>query len=172
MSEFDGRVTFEVDGTPGTVNDGASKRGRHWATQRKEKQDWEAVFGYSVMKARLPRHLSFVKVNVELQFIDPGRGRDTENYRGPISKPLADVLQKGGWLENDTDEEYILERVRISDVKLERTPAQKTMGLRSKMVVTIDYRLDPAHHAPLGAGGTEAGGGAAGSGVLGPEARG
>lgn len=170
--KYDGSVTVEVAANPGTVNDGKQGKGRHWTTQQRAKVEWEGTFAYSFMKAKLPRHLRFVSVTVELQFIDPGRRRDSENYRHPISKPLADALVKGGWLEDDTDEFYVLERVTISSERLERTKSQKAMGQRSRMIVTIDYLLDPAHHASLGAGGTEAGGGAAGARRMGPGARG
>lgn len=169
---YDGSVTFDCDGTPGSVNHGKTGRGRHWSTERKDKQDWEAIFGYSFMKAKLPRHLRFVSVIVELKFVDPGTRRDAENFRHPISKPMADVLTKGGWLTDDTEEFFVMERVTVSKEKLERTKAQKTMGLRSKMIVTVHYLLDSSHHAPLSAGGAGAGGVEPDGRRTGPEARG
>lgn len=154
---YDGEVVVEHPAIPGSVNRGAGGNRRHWSKGNAEKQEWDGTFGFLFMKAKLPRKLRFVSVNVELQFYDPGTRRDSENFRGPISKPLADALVKGGWIPDDTDAYYVLERVWISDVKLARTRQQISMGQVANMVVRIAYLLDSGPAAPLSAGGADVG---------------
>jgi hypothetical protein len=154
---YDGTVVLNYDGVPGSAN---KKRGQHWTGTRDEKAQWEGIFALLAMKEKLPRRCRFLNIEVELQFTTPNTRRDAENFRQPIVKPLNDALVKGGWIEDDTEDYIHVGRISISDEKLKVTKAQHALGVRARMTITIDYLLGPSHHAPLSAGGTDAGGGA------------
>lgn len=152
---YDGTVVLVYDGVPGSAN---KKRGQHWTGTRGEKGEWEGIFALLAMKEKLPRHCRFLNIEVDLIFTTPNTRRDAENFRQPIVKPLNDALVKGGWIEDDTEDFIVVNRITISKEKLEVSPARKALGVKAQMRVTIDYLLGPAHHAPLGAGGTGTGG--------------
>lgn len=155
--KYDGSVVIDYPEVPGSVNHGKNRRGVHWSITRDEKKRWEGIYQMLLMAAKLPRRLSFVTVNVELKFIDEWVRRDAENYRAPIVKPFADALTLGGWLVDDQQEFFVCERLLISRERLEVTKAQKLMGVRSHMWITLDYLLGPDSRAPFSAGGTSAG---------------
>lgn len=101
-----------------------------------------------LMAAKVPRRLESVRVIAELQFRDPGRKRDGDNFYFPISKPLGDALKKGGWLVDDDHTRYEFERVRISTEKL----AHPLPTVKGRLTLTIE---SPSPRPAGGAGGTE-----------------
>lgn len=149
-----GWIFFTYDDTPGSVNAGRSKRGQHWTKDREFKAEWEGIYLTCFMRERLPRKLEHVRVWFSLQFIDPGRGRDVENYRHPIVKPFADSLVKAGYLPDDTEDYFEVGGLAIDGRKLELTPTQKMLGRRSCLHVALLYRLAPDALERQHAGGT------------------
>lgn len=106
-------VTMTYDQTPPSSNTNAGVGGRgNPHTVAKTKRTWEGIYGLMLMQAGVPRRLTMVKVRPKLEFRTKGR-RDGDNFYMPISKPLGDVLVKGGWLEDDTPDHYQMERVKI-----------------------------------------------------------
>lgn len=154
---YDGTVVLVYDDTPGSAN---TKRGQHWTGTRGDKGQWEGIFALLAMKEKLPKRCRFMSIDVELIFTSPNTRRDAENFRQPIVKPLNDALVKGGWIEDDTEDFIVVNRIDISKEKLEVTKARRALGVKSQTRVTIHYLLGSDHHAPLSAGGTGAGGGA------------
>lgn len=149
-----GWIFFTYDDIPGTVNHGRSKRGQHWTKDREFKKEWEGIYLSCFLRERLPRKLEHVKVWFSLQFIDPGRRRDTENYRHPVTKPFADALVKAGYLDDDTDQYYEVAGLAISETKLVLTDTQKMLGRRACLHVAMLYRLPPDAPERQHAGGT------------------
>lgn len=105
--------TLVYDEAPPSVNIGA-RRGRHWSVDRKMKSDWEGRWGFLLIQAKVPRGMTFASIEALIEFTD-ARRRDSENYRYPFSKPLADALVGGGWLADDTDDYFELTRVRLAN---------------------------------------------------------
>lgn len=115
------------------TNTGVGGRGKPQAIG-KTKGEWEGLFAKMLMEAKVPRHLSLVKVRAELQFRDKRR-RDLDNFHFPISKPLGDALVKGGWLKDDTPDHFVFEGVTMSKERLEH-PLPTVKG---KLTLTITY---------------------------------
>lgn len=138
-----GWVLLSYSGTPGTVNHGRAKRGQHWTKDREAKAEWEGTFMVGFMQARLPKRLAHIKVWVQLQFTDPGKRRDPENFRHPFMKPFADSLVKGGYIADDTKEFFEVVGFEISDQKLVVTAAERRLGRRSACHVALLYRVAP-----------------------------
>lgn len=130
-------VTFTHDDVPASVNHGGGGARRHWSKGHGEKLKWEGVFGFLFLAAKLPRNLAFVRADVTLHFKGAHR-RDPENYRSPVSKPLADALVKGGWLPDDNPAHFEMGTFTIAD---ERLVVPKGSLVKARMVVTLDYRL-------------------------------
>jgi Holliday junction resolvase RusA-like endonuclease len=98
---------------PKSLNEGGVGSRRHWSAGHAEKKKWENIYGMLLLGSKAPRGMAYCKVKATLQFRDHRR-RDVDNYRPAISKPLADVLVKGGWLPDDTAEFFQLESVEIN----------------------------------------------------------
>jgi hypothetical protein len=118
-----GWLFASYDDVPGTVNHGRSSRGQHWSKDRAHKAEWEGIFMVLFMHGALPKNLAHVKVWFKLEFFDPGRRRDPENFRHPLMKPFADTLVRGGYLADDTGEFFTCVDLQLSPEKLERTAA-------------------------------------------------
>jgi hypothetical protein len=157
MSEFDGSVTVFYDDTPTTVNKGGGGSRGHWSKGHKEKQRWEGVYLALFLQAKLPRRLDFVRVHILLEYARPNTKRDPENFRHPVVKPLADAFVKAGYLKDDNPDYFDVGSLTISRDKLD---APKT--IKSRITVTIDYRLASADPEPYGLA-APAPGGAAGA---------
>lgn len=148
---------------PGSVNAGASRRGRHWTVQREQKKQWEGIFFIMFLQARLPKGLVWCRADVELQFTTPGTKRDPENFRSPVSKPLADALVKAGYIPDDSPEFFEMGSLVVSREKL---IVLKPSIVKSQMTVMLTWhRPGAANHGTMGSrasGGTspmERGGG-------------
>lgn len=135
-----GTTVVTVNDIPATANKGGGgTRSNKYAAAR-EKKKWEGLFFTLCLANRLPKGLTRVTVNVELQFTDPGRRRDVENFRQPVIKPLADALQKGGWLPDDTAEFFQVGRFDISAEKIKL--ADFTPLVKRGMVLTFEWERD------------------------------
>lgn len=123
--------------TPKSINaGGGGHRSNRYAAHR-EKKFWEGQFLMELLAAKVGKRMQFVRVTVTLRFKHrSGKGRDAENYRQPVIKPLLDALQAGGYLENDT-EEY----VKVVDVTLEDGVADWPHAdprIKSEMIVQLE----------------------------------
>lgn len=131
--------TLQHDEAPTSLNKGGTGSRRHWSAGAREKKKLEGLFFVMLLAAKVPKGASHIRVNVELEFTAPAR-RDSENFRPAFSKPFADALVKGGWLADDTDEFFTLERVRCSKVWLK----PKHPGVKGRMTITLEADYEPA----------------------------
>lgn len=95
---------------------------------------WEGIFGMLLLKARVPRGMTSCKIHVVLEFAKANR-RDVENYHSSVSKPFADTLVKGGWLVDDTADQFELASMEIA------TCPPLGMGsplVKSRVTITIE----------------------------------
>lgn len=102
----------EIPGTPPSLNKIGS-RGSHWATT-KAKKEWEGHLMIGLLHAKVPKRLDSVRATAVLTF-KSNRRRDEGNYRWLLEKALGDVLQKGGWLEDDTPDHYTFGSLTFSE---------------------------------------------------------
>ncbi len=124
--------TLVYDDVPKSVNAGGGGSRKHKYASHREKMEWEGIFAMLFVTQRIPRPLGFTRLTIELQFtVD--RGRDAENYRHPIVKPLLDAMKKGGWIADDTEEFVQVERVYLDDEPL------RGVGplVKSRMTITV-----------------------------------
>jgi len=123
--------------TPKSINaGGGGTRSNKYAAHR-EKKHWEGQFLLELLANKVQRGMQFVAVTVTLRFHHrSGKGRDAENWRQPVIKPLLDALQAGGYLENDTEE-----FVKVVDVTLEDGVADWPHAdprIKSEMIVQLE----------------------------------
>jgi len=104
------RATLEVPAAPPSLNQIGYRS--HWSVGRKAKREWEQMLGTALMVARVPRGLAAVSATAEIRF-KQRRRRDSGNFRALIEKALGDILQQGGWLEDDTPEHYSFGAVQL-----------------------------------------------------------
>lgn len=97
--------TLLVRDAPKSNNAKGGGTGAHFQVAGKEKKRWEGLYLAELMVARVPRGMTHCKVDVTLHFRRRNH-RDEENYRQGVMKPLADALQKGGYLPDDTRQEF------------------------------------------------------------------
>lgn len=113
--------TLVYDDAPKSVNAGGGGSRKNQFVAHREKMQWEGIFGMTLIAAKVPKGLGFTHVTIELQFVDK-RGRDAENYRHPVVKPLLDAMKKGGWLEDDTEDHVQVERLYLVEAPLADAP--------------------------------------------------
>lgn len=82
----------------------ATGSGNQFAYQAMKKA-WESLCLEQLRQSGLPTELSRVFVEGEVTFPDRKR-RDQGNHRFMLEKALGDALVRGGWLQDDTWEEY------------------------------------------------------------------
>lgn len=128
-------VTVYVDETPPSANAKSSVGGRsNHNAQARVKGEWQGRFAVLLIAAKLPKHLSKVTVRPYLEFKRKGKAPDADNFYFPISKPLGDALQKGGWLTDDDPEHYACERPRI-EMGVDGLPPLA----KGRTILEIDY---------------------------------
>lgn len=118
-------AVITVADTPPSMN--TNRIRSNWRGFHTEKKRWQQQLEVLLMASRLPRPLPAVgPVHVEatLRFPDRRR-RDSENFRVLLSKALGDALVNGGWLVDDTDEDWRLSVVQDR----ERGPARTLIRL-------------------------------------------
>jgi hypothetical protein len=102
-------VTLELPGTPPSYNVTAHA---HWQKVRRHKQQWQRDLEIALMAARVPRGLDSVLASGRLEF-EQNRRRDEGNFRVILEKALGDALTNGGWLADDTAEQYSFGKVEL-----------------------------------------------------------
>lgn len=124
--------------TPKSINEGGGgTRTNHFAAHR-EKKRWEGLYLLELMAGRVSKGMEFCKVDVTLRFKHKsgGKGRDTENFRQPVIKPLADALVAGGYLQDDTDEWFA-----VGSFELEEAPPEWPHAdprVKSEMIIRLE----------------------------------
>lgn len=123
--------------TPLSINaQGGGTRANPYAAAR-EKKRWEGQYLLELLAARVEKRMSFCTVHVTLRFKHrSGKGRDAENYRQPVIKPLADALQAGGYLENDNEEWFKVDDVTVEEGIPEWPHADPRV--KSEMIVRLE----------------------------------
>lgn len=102
-------VVLDIPGTPPSYNVTAHA---HWQQVRRHKQNWQQACEIALMAAAVPRGLGSVMVSGRLEFTT-NRRRDEGNFRVIIEKALGDALTNGGWLEDDTPDQYQFGKLEI-----------------------------------------------------------
>lgn len=121
-------VGITIATVPPSINTNAVRS--HWRGFHSAKKKWQADLEQLLMAAALPRPLLSdgpVLADVVLTFPDKRR-RDSENFRPVLSKALGDALVNGGWLADDTDQDWRLQVV----IAPERGPHNTSISLRWK----------------------------------------
>lgn len=131
------RFEFHINEAPKSLNAGGNGSRRHWAVGYREKARWEGLYLVELLAARVPKAMVWCKADAVIKWRRRAR-RDEENYRGPISKPLADALVKGGYLPDDTSEFF-----RMGELRFVIDPLNDCSPLvKAQLVVTLE-----AHYA-------------------------
>jgi hypothetical protein len=98
-----GEVTLTIEGTPPSFN-AVGHTGNRWKWT-KEKKRWQESIELALM-VWLPRELyTFIEARAILTF-PTKRRRDEGNYRVLLEKCLGDALVNGGWLADDTPDQF------------------------------------------------------------------
>jgi hypothetical protein len=130
--------TLTVAGVPQSVNrGGGGVRSAHWGVAYQEKRRWQKVFMDEFMVRGIPRRMHACNVDVLLRF----RGRyhrDLENFRHPVSKPLADALVAGDWLEDDTGDFFTIVAFGMEEGCVLHEPWRNNKDVQGEMVIKID----------------------------------
>lgn len=113
-----------IGATPPSVNTYAHA---HWRRYHGIKKSWQATFAEEllVLRTRLGR-ASSVHATASLRF-PQRRRRDEGNYRAPLEKALGDALVAGGYLADDTPEQFTFGAVTFED---DRGDNRTTVTLR------------------------------------------
>lgn len=97
-------------------------------TYQKTKKSWAKMWEPKLSELNLPRPCRSIEVFGRISFEAPppaGKSRDEENYRYPLSKLLADPLEKAGLIANDDWSSF---RFRELDL-MEVTPGLRRVEL-------------------------------------------
>jgi Holliday junction resolvase RusA-like endonuclease len=121
---------LEWDDCPPSMNAKASGYGANHHVASRTKRTWEGVMMAMLLKAKLPKDLAWVRVNMELRFPDKRR-RDEGNFRMVVEKALGDVMQRMGYISDDTPDIY-----RFGSVTFDPEKGPK------RMILTLDYELE------------------------------
>ncbi|HYJ22610.1 MAG TPA: hypothetical protein VEW07_11390 [Solirubrobacterales bacterium] len=102
------RATLRIGGTPPSFNQIGYRS--HWAVGQRHKKQWQEWISIALMEQAVPRGLmagglKLVTATATLRF-KQRRRRDEGNFRVIIEKALGDALVQGGWLADDTAEQY------------------------------------------------------------------
>lgn len=106
------RITLPM--VPPSIN--TNKIRSHWRGFHTAKKAWQEDLEMALLASKLPRPIPAmgpVQVTACLRF-PVRRRRDSENFRPLLSKALGDALTNGGWLADDTDQDWRLQ-VTISE---------------------------------------------------------
>jgi hypothetical protein len=91
-----------IDDVPPSLNTVATS---HWRKYGRIKKAWQGYCEGALMAEAVPRRLKAVKAKAILTF-PQDRRRDEGNFRFFVEKALGDALTNGGWLADDTAEQY------------------------------------------------------------------
>jgi hypothetical protein len=95
-------TTIELPSVPESYN---KTRYAHWSVAYRAASRLREDIGYLLLASNLPRHLASVEAEAVLIF-PTKRKRDEGNFRTPLEKALGDALTQGGFLEDDTPDQY------------------------------------------------------------------
>jgi hypothetical protein len=117
-------ISFQHSEVPPSFNM-VGARG-HWKSMHYKKRYWQEVFELKLM-ATLPRkRFKRIVASASLRF-PTKRRRDEGNYRAILEKAMGDALVNGGWLKDDTVEQFVFQHVIIEQ---DNGPARTTIHLR------------------------------------------
>lgn len=106
-------VTY--DDTPPSIN--AFGTSGNWRKVHRIKGEWAGTLGTLLLTASsIPRNLDYVEVYAVLRF-NSSRRRDEDNYKMFLSKVLGDVLQRMGYIGDDTPDKYRFPELRFEKEK-------------------------------------------------------
>lgn len=114
---------------PPSMNEKSSGYGANHHAAARTKKTWEGIAMVMLLQGKVPKDLAWVRVSAVMRFPDK-RKRDEGNFRLVIEKALGDALQGGGWLRDDTPDQYRFTQVSFDP---EKGPRQMTL--------TLDYEL-------------------------------
>jgi len=99
-------VLLWLDDVPPSINTNNVRS--HWRGFHTAKKRWQADLERVLLVSALPRPIpGLLEARVTLRF-PVKRRRDSENFRPVLSKALGDALVNGGWLTDDTDQDWLL----------------------------------------------------------------
>jgi hypothetical protein len=116
---------LSLAGTPPSFNK-VGHTGNRW-TWTRAKKEWQETLETALLAYRVPRGLDSVRVTARLRF-PQRRKRDEGNFRTLLEKCLGDALVNGGWLSDDTPDEFEFGRVVFEE---ETGPARTTLILET-----------------------------------------
>lgn len=124
------RASYELvlHETPPSLNAVGSRGHSHWLYTNTKKR-WQGNFGVALMAAKVPRKLKRVEASAVLRFRQK-RKRDEGNFRTMLEKALGDMLTLGGWLDDDTPEQYSFKAVEFDP---EKGPARTLIRLEVQL---------------------------------------
>lgn len=103
---------LEIDATPPSLNAASlGSRGAHMKFHRLKKQ-WEGWLLIALLHEKVPKDLAAVHATALLRF-PTLRRRDEGNFRFLLEKALGDVLQTGGYLADDTPDQFTFGALRF-----------------------------------------------------------
>lgn len=114
MTVLNYQASLSLNETPPSMN--TNKVRSNWRGFHTEKKRWQEDLGRLLMAMCLPKPIPSrgpVSVLVTLRF-PTRRRRDSENFRPVLSKALGDAMVQGGFLLDDTDQDWRL-RVVIGE---------------------------------------------------------
>jgi len=126
MAKRSFKLAFSYDDTPPSFNE-VGHTGNRWTWTKAEKQ-WRETFEMLLMSTGFPREWDQITAVVRLRF-PTKRRRDEGNYRTLLEKALGDALVNGRWVEDDTPDHFVFERVHFEQ---QLGKAQTTIELEAK----------------------------------------
>lgn len=100
--------TLVIEDCPPSLN-AIGSRGSRWAYIN-TKKDWQGRFEKVLMGSGMRRDATKAEANIVLRFPERRR-RDSGNYKWILEKVLGDALVSGGWLPDDTADQFQVLRV-------------------------------------------------------------
>lgn len=131
-----------VPNSPKSVNAGGGGARSNPFVAAREKKMWEGRFLMELLAARVRKHMEFCSVDVTVRFKHKGggKGRDEENFRHPVLKPLLDALVKGAYIEDDGTK-----WVKVVDFRLEEGVAEwpyRDARVKSELIIRLEGVYD------------------------------
>lgn len=105
---------LELPGIPKSLN-AVGSRGSHFAFAN-EKKKWEGMIFIALNQAKVPRGLIYIEATAVL-YPPTKHKRDEGNFRMMLEKALGDVLQVGGWLADDSTDQFRFGRLEFAETK-------------------------------------------------------
>lgn len=120
-------ATIEVPPPP-SVN---VTRGEHWSTTHRRRRALVNDMGMLLLEAKVPRPIPGDRVHATAVARFPvSRRRDEGNLRAPLEKALGDTLAGGGWISDDTPDQFT-----FGELVFEHAP-----GLPARVAITLGWR--------------------------------